>query len=44
MTKVVGVITKYVPEPFMFTMDKGALPAAKTPPRRTPVRKKKKGK
>jgi tetratricopeptide (TPR) repeat protein len=44
MTKVVGVITKYVPEPFMFTMDKGALPAAKTPPRRTPVRKKKRGK
>jgi tetratricopeptide (TPR) repeat protein len=42
MTKIVGVITKYTPDPFMFTMEKGALPAAKAPPRRTPVRKKKK--
>lgn len=41
-TKIIGVITKYTPDPFMFTMEKGALPAAeKTPVRRPPVRKKK---
>lgn len=34
---VIGVITKYTPEPFMFTMEQGTLPVAKpaTPPRRT---------
>lgn len=41
MTKIVGVITKYTPDPFMFTMEKGALPAPKTPAR--PVHHKKKG-
>lgn len=39
MTKIVGVITKYTPDPFMFTMEKAALPAAK-PPARTTHRKK----
>jgi tetratricopeptide (TPR) repeat protein len=40
-TKVVGVITKYTPDPFMFTMAQGALPeTAKPPVRRTTVRKK----
>jgi len=42
MTKIVGVITSYTPDPFMFTMEKGALPAAKTTPVHHPVRKKKK--
>jgi tetratricopeptide (TPR) repeat protein len=42
MTKIVGVITKYTPDPFMFTMEKAALPTPKAPPRHTPVRKKKK--
>jgi hypothetical protein len=32
VTKIVGVITKYTPDPFMFTMEKGALPAVKVPP------------
>jgi hypothetical protein len=34
---VVGVITKYTPEPFMFTMEQGAVPSAKpgAAPRRT---------
>jgi tetratricopeptide (TPR) repeat protein len=41
-TKITGVITNYTPDPFMFTMDKGALPVVKAPPRRPPVRKKKK--
>lgn len=41
MTKVVGVITKYTPDPFMFTMEKAALPAPKTPAR--PVHHRKKG-
>lgn len=39
MTKVTGVITKYTPDPFMFTMEKGGLPAAK-PPVHHPVSKK----
>lgn len=42
MTKVTGVITNYTPDPFMFTMEKGALPAVKAPPVRHPVGKKKK--
>jgi tetratricopeptide (TPR) repeat protein len=33
-TKVTGVITKYTIDPFMFTMEKGALPAVKAPPKR----------
>lgn len=40
-TDVIGVITKYTPDPFMFTMEKAELPAAKTPPVHHPVRKKK---
>ena len=44
-TKVVGVITKYTPDPFLFTMEKGALPAAPKPPvHHGPAKKKKKGK
>lgn len=42
MTKIVGVITNYTPDPFMFTMEKGALPEPKPPAHRAPVRKKKK--
>jgi tetratricopeptide (TPR) repeat protein len=34
---VIGVISEYTPDPFMFTMIKGELPAAK--PARTPARK-----
>jgi len=30
MTDVIGVITSYTPNPFMFTMEKGALPAAES--------------
>ena len=29
MTDVIGVLTNYTPNPFMFTMEKGELPAAK---------------
>jgi len=39
-TKITGVITKYVPDPFMFTMEKGALPAAAKPPVHHPAAKK----
>ncbi|HEY6971240.1 MAG TPA: hypothetical protein VJA94_18665 [Candidatus Angelobacter sp.] len=42
MTKVTGVITNYTPDPFMFTMEKGALPTAKPPVHHPPARKKKK--
>ena len=28
-TDVIGVISEYTPDPFMFTMTKGELPAAK---------------
>jgi hypothetical protein len=31
---VIGVFTNYTPEPFMFTMEKGELPAAAKPPAR----------
>jgi hypothetical protein len=45
MTKVTGVLTNYTPDPFMFTMEKGALPAEKkTPVHHAPAKKKKKGK
>jgi tetratricopeptide (TPR) repeat protein len=37
-TDVIGVISEYTPDPFMFTMTKGELPAAKAPAR-TPARK-----
>jgi hypothetical protein len=30
---IIGVISEYVPDPFMFTMTKGELPAAKAPAR-----------
>ncbi len=36
---VIGVISEYTPDPFMFTMTKGDLPAAK-PSARTPAKKK----
>ena len=39
MIDVIGVISEYTPDPFMFTMTKGELPAAKPAPR-TPVKKK----
>lgn len=46
MTDVIGVITSYTPNPFMFTMEKGELPTKapvkKAPPHRGPVKKKKK--
>lgn len=35
---VIGVISEYTPDPFMFTMTKGELPAAK-PPAKAPARK-----
>lgn len=41
-TKVTGVLTSYTPDPFMFTMEKGALPAEKKPVHHAPVKKKKK--
>ncbi len=36
---IIGVISDYTPDPFMFTMTKGELPAAKAPARKTPSRK-----
>jgi hypothetical protein len=30
-TDIIGVISEYTPDPFMFTMTKGELPAAKAP-------------
>ncbi|HWG40200.1 MAG TPA: tetratricopeptide repeat protein [Candidatus Acidoferrales bacterium] len=36
-TDVIGVISEYTPDPFMFTMIKGELPAAK--PAKTPAKK-----
>ena len=38
---IIGVITAYTPDPFMFTMEKGELPAAKAPVKRPPARRKK---
>lgn len=40
VTDITGVLTKYVPDPFMFTMEHGELPAPKTPPHRTTTHKK----
>ncbi len=34
---IVGVISDYTPDPFMFTMTKGELPAAKAPAKKGPV-------
>jgi len=36
---IIGVFTSYVPNPFMFTMEKGELPAAKPGPKTTPTKK-----
>jgi tetratricopeptide (TPR) repeat protein len=42
-TDIIGVLTNYTPNPFMFTMEKGELPVAKKPPvHHAPVKKKKK--
>jgi hypothetical protein len=38
MTDIIGVISEYTPDPFMFTMTKGDLPAAK-PAARAPAKK-----
>ncbi len=38
-TDIIGVFSDYTPNPFMFTMDKGELPAPKAPARKPPVRK-----
>jgi tetratricopeptide (TPR) repeat protein len=35
-TDIIGVISDYTPDPFMFTMIKGELPAAKAPAKKTP--------
>lgn len=37
-TDIIGVISEYTPDPFMFTMTKGELPAAKPAPK-TPAKK-----
>ena len=37
VTEVIGVLTRYTPDPFMFTMEKGTLPAAAPPGQRPPV-------
>jgi len=39
VTDIIGVFSDYTPNPFMFSMDKGELPAAKAPVRKPPVRK-----
>jgi tetratricopeptide (TPR) repeat protein len=38
-TDVIGVISEYTPDPFMFTMVKGELPAAKTPAKKRATKK-----
>jgi hypothetical protein len=45
MTDIIGVITSYTPNPFMFTMEKGELPAPakKAPAHHAPTKKKKRG-
>jgi tetratricopeptide (TPR) repeat protein len=40
MTDIIGVITNYTPDPFLFTMEHGELPAAAKPPVHHPVRRK----
>lgn len=39
MMDIIGVFTSYVPNPFMFTMEKGELPAVKPPAKKPPVKK-----
>lgn len=41
MIDIIGTITAYTPNPFMFTMEKGELPAPKAPVRHTRPRSKK---
>jgi len=36
---IIGTISDYTPNPFMFTMQQGALPEVKPPARKPPVRK-----
>jgi tetratricopeptide (TPR) repeat protein len=36
---VIGVISEFTPNPFMFTMSHGELPAVKVPPKKPPVRR-----
>ena len=38
-TDVIGVISEYTPDPFMFTMTKGELPAAKPAAKKGPAKK-----
>ncbi len=38
-TNVIGVISEYTPDPFMFTMTKGDLPVAKPAAKKAPARK-----
>ncbi len=38
-TDIIGVISEYTPDPFMFTMTKGELPAAKSPQHRKACKK-----
>jgi tetratricopeptide (TPR) repeat protein len=40
--EIIGVISDYAPDPFMFTMTKGELPAAKTPAKPAPKKTTKK--
>ena len=37
--EIIGVLSDYTPNPFMFTMTQGELPAAKPPTRKGPVKK-----
>jgi tetratricopeptide (TPR) repeat protein len=39
MTDIIGVITNYTPDPFLFTMEHGELPAPAKPPVHHPVRR-----
>jgi hypothetical protein len=36
---IIGVISEYAPDPFMFTMTKGALPPPAKPAAKTPAKK-----
>jgi tetratricopeptide (TPR) repeat protein len=36
---IIGVISQYTPDPFMFTMTKGELPAVKPPVKKAPAKK-----
>jgi hypothetical protein len=39
-TDIIGVLTNYTADPFLFTMEHGELPAPKTPPHHPAARKK----